>query len=151
MHVKKRFPGALGLARIPTWLSVVAGALLDANGRFLLQQRPPGKHHAGLWEFPGGKVEAGETPRNALVRELNEELTIRVDPSALVPFAFAQSEPGTGQLGIVIQLYKVAMWRGDPVAEPGAGLGWFTAAEANRLPLPPLDVDLLAALAARDQ
>jgi 8-oxo-dGTP diphosphatase len=129
----------------------VAGALGDREGRFLLQRRPPGKPHAGLWEFPGGKVEPGETPRNALVRELNEELTIRVDPAALDPCAFAESAPEAGQPGIVILLYSVRRWRGNPLAGIGADLGWFGPAEANRLPLPPLDRALLAALVGGQQ
>lgn len=130
---------------------MVAGLLVDAQGRLLLQQRPPGKRHAGLWEFPGGKVEPAETPRSALVRELNEELTIRADPQALVPYAFAESEPEGGQPGIVILLYKVGRWRGKPVAEIGADLGWFSPMEAIRLRLPPLDVDLLSTLGGSDQ
>ncbi len=139
------------MANIPTSITVVAGALEDAEGRFLLQRRPPEKQHGGLWEFPGGKVEPGETGRNALVRELNEELTIRVATGALTPLAFAESEPAEERPGIVILLYKVAAWEGNPVAEPGAQLGWFQLAEACRLPLPPLDIALCESLRAHAQ
>ncbi|WP_232308108.1 (deoxy)nucleoside triphosphate pyrophosphohydrolase [Tsuneonella dongtanensis] len=130
---------------------MVAAAIADTEGRFLLQQRPIDKHHGGLWEFPGGKVEAGENPRFALVRELNEELTILVKETALVPIAFAESPPDNPSPGIVMQLYKVVEFQGIPVAEAGAGLGWFALAEAAGLPMPPLDVALVDLLAERAQ
>lgn len=129
-----------------TIMPVVAAALADADGRWLLQKRPAGKRHAGLWEFPGGKVEGGETPRAALVRELNEELTIRIEASAPVRVGEARAPAGEGEPGIVITLYTLADWEGVPVAEPGAELGWFTFSEAEQLPLPPLDRTLLAQL-----
>lgn len=137
------------MERIPTWIPVVAGAIWNGEGRFLLQQRPLGKQHGGLWEFPGGKLELLETPRNALVRELNEELTIRVDPDSLTACGFAETEPAGAQPGIVILLYTVRAWAGAPRAEEGANLGWFDFEEANRLPLPPLDVRLLDGLRDR--
>lgn len=127
-------------------MTVVAAALRDSEGRFLLQKRPAGKRHAGLWEFPGGKVEAGETPRQALVRELNEELTIRGAVSDATLVAEAQAEAGEGEPAIVITLYTIADWEGHPHPEPGAELGWFTPDEAAELPLPPLDRSLLAQL-----
>ena len=135
------------MAKIPTWMTVVAAALADGDGRFLLQKRPTGKQHGGLWEFPGGKVEPGESPRNALVREVNEELTLTVDPSDAEPIVFAESEPDGGAPGIVLLLYRICRWTGKPVAEDGAEIGWFTLAEANRLPMPPLDSRLLKAIA----
>jgi 8-oxo-dGTP diphosphatase len=139
------------LEKIPTWIAVVAGAMKDARGRFLLQRRPLEKHHGGLWEFPGGKVEPRENPRTALVRELNEELTITIDQTALEPLAFAEEAPAGGRPGIVILLYRVTAWQGIPVAEPGADIGWFRLAEARRLALPPLDQALVETLAASSE
>ncbi|MCT2558246.1 (deoxy)nucleoside triphosphate pyrophosphohydrolase [Tsuneonella sp. YG55] len=130
----------------PTWMAVVAGAMQRDDGRFLLQRRPLEKHHGGLWEFPGGKIEVGESPRNALVRELNEELTVTIDPQDLVAQAFAEEMPAGGRPGIVILLYTVIAWQGFPVAEPGAEIGWFGLAEADRLALPPLDKALVRSL-----
>lgn len=124
-------------------MAVVAGAIADNGGRLLMQQRPPGKRHAGLWEFPGGKVELGESPRAALVRELNEELGIAALGDELMPLAFAESQPGGGEPGIVILLYRVGAFQGQPVADDGAAIGWFAPADIARLPLPPLDADLL--------
>lgn len=127
-------------------MPVVAAAMRDEEGRLLLQRRPQGKRHAGLWEFPGGKVESGETPRQALVRELNEELTIRVDPHALELVGCAEGEAGEGEPAIVILLYKIAGWHGVPMAGDGAELGWFAMGECESLPLPPLDRALAAQL-----
>jgi 8-oxo-dGTP diphosphatase len=128
----------------PTWLPVVAAAITDSEGRLLLHRRPPGKQHAGLWEFPGGKVERHENPPFALIREINEELGLALDPDDLEPLAFAQG-PGTGEYGtIVILLYRAWKWQGEPRALEGNPWGWFTLDEAARLPMPPLDVDLLA-------
>ena len=127
-------------------MAVVAGAIGDGNGRWLLQKRPAGKRHAGLWEFPGGKIEPGETPLHALVRELNEELTIRVTAIAQPPVARAAAAPGEGERAIVIHLYTIGAWDGTPRPEPGAELGWFTPTEIARLRLPPLDSQLAAQL-----
>ena len=130
-------------------MAVVAGAIGDGTGRWLLQKRPAGKRHAGLWEFPGGKVEPGETPLHALVRELNEELTIRVTAIAQPAVARAAAAPGEGERAIVIHLYTIDAWDGTPQPEPGAELGWFAAEEIARLRLPPLDSQLAAQLFAR--
>ncbi|MGX7952287.1 (deoxy)nucleoside triphosphate pyrophosphohydrolase [Tsuneonella sp. HG249] len=145
-RVKKRFPGRTQLEKNPTWIVVVAGALSDKNGRLLVQRRPAGKQHGGLWEFPGGKVEKGESPRAALIRELNEELGITVSPSNLAPAAFAESQPAAGDPGIVILLYRVADFEGMPVAEEGSSIGWFSLEQIAELPLPPLDLALLSGL-----
>ena len=128
---------------------MVAGALPDGEGRLLMQKRPVGKRHGGLWEFPGGKVERGESPRNALVRELNEELGIVANAATLEPCAFAESQPGEREPGIVIMLYRVGSFAGEPVAEEGSEIAWFALAEIAALPLPPLDIALLKALLAR--
>lgn len=121
-------------------LLVVAAALADADGALLLQQRPAGKSHAGLWEFPGGKVEAGEAPEAALVRELGEELGIAADPATLTPAAFA-----TGP-GIVLLLYRVGRWAGVPRALEAAALRWVVPAAMHALPMPPADLPLVEAL-----
>lgn len=139
------------MARKPTAMQVVAAAIGDGEGRWLLQKRPAGKRHAGLWEFPGGKVEAGETPRQALVREVTEELTITVDLTAGGPIAVGEADAGEGEPPIVISLYIASVRQGTPLAEPGAEIGWFAPGEISDLPLPPLDAmlaeQLFAALA----
>lgn len=137
------------MTRKPTWIAVVAGALHDDAGRFLMQRRPFRKQHGGLWEFPGGKVEPAESPRNALVRELNEELRINCEPGAMTPLAFAESAPSEGRPGVVILLYKLCSWRGVPAADPDAEIGWFAPESIAGLPLPPLDSDLLRAMRSR--
>lgn len=121
---------------------VVAAALIDADRRVLVQQRPEGKQHAGLWEFPGGKVEPGETAEAALVRELAEELTIEVAPDALVPAGFATNPQ------IVLLLYVVRDWRGEPVATDGAALRWVDPIALDTLQMPPADQALIAAVRA---
>ena len=136
------------MTRKPTMMAVVAGAIVDADGHWLLQKRPPGKRHAGLWEFPGGKVEPGETPLQALVRELNEELTITVAVAPGPPSARALADAGEGERAIVIDLYIIDSWQGTPQPEPGAELGWFSPAEIALLPLAPLDAELAAQLFA---
>lgn len=128
---------------IPTWMPVVAVALSDDRGRFLLQQCPPGKHHAGLWEFPGGKVESEETPRLALVREIAEELGIGLDPQALNPVGLADAPEQDGRPTIVLLLYSCTAWEGEPRGVEGQRLGWFERQEAEALPMPPMDRQLL--------
>lgn len=134
------------MADNPTVMLVVAGALRDDNGRFLMQKRPEGKRHAGLWEFPGGKVESGENPRFALVRELSEELGIAIEPAAITPAAFAEHEADSEGPAIVILLYMVPCWAGDPQSLEGCETGWFDVDEARNLPKPELDRQLLASL-----
>ena len=125
-----------------TPMLVVAGALQRSDGRWLMQCRPLGKHHAGLWEFPGGKVEGGELPVQALRRELSEELGITVAESQCYPATFAESALDEGDRSIVILLYIVRDWHGEPQSLEGGTVGWFPAAEALALPKPPLDVHL---------
>ena len=124
------------------WIAVVAGALRRADGRWLMHQRPLGKHHAGLWEFPGGKVEPLETPQEAVLRELAEELGIRCHPATLEPAGFAEGASDAGGTALVILLYTVTGWDGEPMALEGGAVGWFTPAEALALPMPPLDIRL---------
>lgn len=128
------------------WTAVVAGALHRAEGRWLMHRRPAGKHHAGLWEFPGGKVEAGEMPVEALRRELAEELGIACQAEACVPAGFAESPGETQGQKLVILLYTIRAWEGEPRALEGGSIGWFTPAEALALPKPPLDIALAARL-----
>ncbi|KQR84015.1 (deoxy)nucleoside triphosphate pyrophosphohydrolase [Sphingomonas sp. Leaf343] len=128
----------------PSLLLVVAAALIDAHGRVLMQQRPEGKAHAGLWEFPGGKVEAGESAEAALVRELSEELGITVDRDALTPRSFSTLIAGDRHL--VLLLYAVRRWRGEPVPIEASALRWDTPEALAKLPMPPADVPLVAAL-----
>ena len=129
-----------------TWIPVVAGALSRSDGCWLMHERPLGKHHGGLWEFPGGKVEPDEMPKESLVRELHEELGITCDPEQCQPVAFAESVGHDGQPAIVILLYTVTGWDGEPAALEGGSVGWFTPAEVRALPKPPLDVQLAVAL-----
>ncbi|MDE1466528.1 (deoxy)nucleoside triphosphate pyrophosphohydrolase [Aurantiacibacter sp. D1-12] len=129
------------MENIPTWLPVVALALCDGEGRILLQQRPDHKHHGGLWEFPGGKVETGESPQDALLREIGEELGIALAADQLRPTSFAEE---TGEKHIVLFLYTSREAVSEPVAHDGQAFGWFTHEEASQLPLAPMDRDLLA-------
>ena len=128
------------MASDPTWMHVVALALRDAQGRLLLQERPVGKHHGGLWEFPGGKVEARENPRAALCREIAEELSIAIDPASLRPALLADQ---AGDAPIVLFLYSCTSWTGEIVALEGQRWGWYRREEAANLPMPPMDADLL--------
>ena len=127
----------------PTWLCVVAGALRADDGRWLMHRRPPDKHHGGLWEWPGGKVEAGETPTMALVRELAEELGVAAHPNAVAPIAFAQESAREDGPPIVILLYTIDSWEGEARAlEQGGAIAWFTPREILALDRPPLDIAL---------
>ena len=125
----------------PTLL-VAAAALVDVDGRVLVQQRPEGKAMPGLWEFPGGKVEPGERPRKALVREIQEELGLSLAPHTVQPVAFADEDETRGTKPIVIMLYSSA-WDGSPVAAlEGGEIAWFRPHEIDLLPKPPLDIEL---------
>lgn len=136
------------LENCPTFIPVVAAAIFDVRGGVLLQRCLPHKRHAGLWEFPGGKVENGETPRFALCREIREELAIELDESELSPAGMADEPACKGHPALVLFLYKALQWRGVPEGREGQEWGWFTLAEAASLPLPPMDSILLDQLAA---
>ena len=125
-------------------LLVVAAALVDTDGRVLLQQRPPGKAMAGLWEFPGGKVEAGETPEAALIRELEEELGIRTHASCLAPAAFASEALGDKHL--LLLLYVCRKWEGLPEARHATELTWIRPNQMYALEMPPADLPLIGLL-----
>ncbi|HEV2599017.1 (deoxy)nucleoside triphosphate pyrophosphohydrolase [Sphingopyxis sp.] len=125
---------------------VVAAALVDRDGRLLVQQRPEGLPMAGLWEFPGGKLEAGETPETALIRELGEELAIDVDHACLAPACFASDMLGDRHL--LLLLYVCRKWRGTPVAQHATALRWVRPIELHGLAMPPADKPLIGLLEA---
>ena len=123
-------------------LLVVAAALVDADGRVLLCQRPEGKAMAGLWEFPGGKLQGGETPEQALVRELQEELGIDTRDSCLAPLAFASHTYDDVQL--LMPLFVCRVWQGTPSPQEGQSLAWVRPARLGDYPMPPADEPLVA-------
>lgn len=123
---------------------VAAVALVDLEGRVLLAQRPEGKSLAGLWEFPGGKVEADETPEAALIRELHEELGIDVTASCLAPFTFASHE--YEKFHLLMPLYLCRKWQGIPQALEGQVLKWVKPLRMGDYPMPPADEPLVAML-----
>jgi 8-oxo-dGTP diphosphatase len=126
---------------------VAAAALIDPEGRILIAQRPEGKNMAGLWEFPGGKVDAGETPEYALMRELEEELGIETRPCCFSPIAFASEEYEAFHL--LMPLFVCRIWRGIPKALEHAALKWVKPADLYSYPMPPADLPLIAALRDR--
>jgi 8-oxo-dGTP diphosphatase len=128
----------------PPVVLVVACALVDEDGRVLLAQRPQGKAMAGLWEFPGGKVQAGETPEAALIRELKEELAIDVAASCLAPFTFASHRYATFHL--LMPLYVCRKWKGELRALEHAALAWVRPLKLRDYPMPPADKPLAAML-----
>jgi 8-oxo-dGTP diphosphatase len=128
----------------PPVLLVVAVALIDADGRVLLAQRPPGKSMAGLWEFPGGKLHAGESPEQALVRELKEELGIDTSESCLAPIAFASHRYETFHL--LMPLYVCRIWKGTPHPHEGQTLAWVRPQKLADYPMPPADLPLIPVL-----
>ena len=123
-------------------LLVAAAALIDADGRVLICQRPEGKALAGLWEFPGGKVEAGETPEACLIRELEEELGIRVSHACLAPFVFASHEYEAFHL--LMPLYLVRRWDGQVQNRHHAAVTWVKPVKLGDYPMPPADGPLIA-------
>jgi 8-oxo-dGTP diphosphatase len=130
----------------PTWIPVVALALQDGMGRWLMHLRAENKQHGGLWEFPGGKVERGETPVNALIREIEEELGISLESDTLSPAGFAENTPELGGSQIVIMLYTSQPWDMQHPAQPrcleGGSVAWFEPGEIELLDKPPLDIVL---------
>ena len=123
---------------------VAAVALIDTDGRVLIAERPPGKHLAGLWEFPGGKVQPGETPEVALIRELAEELGIDVEASCLAPFTFASY--AYPDFHLLMPLYVCRKWSGIVAAREGQRLSWVPPARLGDHPMPPADKPLVAML-----
>ncbi len=127
----------------PTVL-VSAVALVDDDNRILIAQRPEGKSMAGLWEFPGGKVEVGESPEAALIRELKEELSIDVTEACLAPFTFASH--GYEKFHLLMPLYVCRRWNGTPIPAEGQVLKWVLANQLKEYPMPPADIPLIAML-----
>jgi len=127
-------------------LLVVAAALIDGDGRVLVQQRPAGKPMAGLWEFPGGKIDAGETPEAALRRELHEELGLTIDQSCLAPAVFASEALGDRHL--ILLLYVLRKWPGVPEARHASALKWLRPVALHGLDMPPADRPLIGLLEA---
>ena len=123
---------------------VAAVALVDPDGRVLLAERPAGKHLAGFWEFPGGKVHEGETPEAALIRELDEELGIDVEESCLAPFTFASHT--YPEFHLLMPLYVCRKWRGIVTPREGQRLKWVHAAQLADYQMPPADKPLVALL-----
>lgn len=125
-------------------LWVVAVALIDADGRVLLAQRPAGKQLAGLWEFPGGKIENDETPEIALIRELKEELGIDTSVSCLSPLAFASH--AYDDFHLVMPLYACRVWQGHVTAREGQSFAWAYPRDFDKYPMPPADIPLIPIL-----
>lgn len=125
-------------------LHVVAAALIDADGRVLIQQRPQGTQMAGLWEFPGGKIDLGETPAIALQRELLEELGIGVEISDLKPIAFASEALGDRHL--LLLLYTCSIWQGEVKALHASAIEWLRPEELYMKDMPPADAPLIPIL-----
>lgn len=123
---------------------VSAVALIDADGRVLLAQRPEGKPMAGLWEFPGGKVEPGETPEAALIRELKEELGIDTWQSCLAPLTFASH--AYPEFHLLMPLFACRRWQGAATPREGQTLAWVRPAALRDYPMPPADLPLLPIL-----
>ena len=125
-------------------LLVTAVALIDADGRVLLAQRPEGKSLAGLWEFPGGKVDPGETPEAALIRELHEELGIDTWESCLAPLTFASHT--YDDFHLLMPLFACRKWQGTPQPREGQTLKWVRPSEMRDYPMPPADLPLIPIL-----
>lgn len=120
---------------------VVACALIDADGRILITQRPEGKSMAGLWEFPGGKVEAGETPEAAIIRELDEELGIVTQTDCLAPLTFASH--GYDDFHLMMPLYVCRRFQGMARSREGQALKWVRTRQLRDFPMPPADAPLI--------
>jgi 8-oxo-dGTP diphosphatase len=123
---------------------VSAAALIDPDGRVLLAQRPEGKSMAGLWEFPGGKVEDGESPEAALIRELHEELGIETWASCLAPLCFASH--AYSEFHLLMPLFACRKWQGIPQSREGQALKWVRARDLRDYPMPPADLPLVPIL-----
>lgn len=145
MTPEDRCPGPVPRVGLPLVL-VAAAALVDADGRVLISQRPADKPLGGLWEFPGGKVEPGENPEAALIRELAEELGISTSASCLAPLAFASH--AYDDFHLLMPLFVCRQWRGMVEGREGQALKWVRPNDLFALPMPPADLPLLGILAA---
>ncbi len=122
-------------------LLVVAAAIIDADGRVLLTQRPQGKPLSGLWEFPGGKLDSGEKPKSALIRELKEELGIDVAESCLAPLTFASHS--YEDVHLLMPLYVLRRWKGTVTSREGQNMKWVRADDLRQYDMPPADLPLI--------
>ncbi len=123
---------------------VAACALIDPDGRVLIAQRPAGKSMAGLWEFPGGKVEAGERPEDTVIRELHEELSITIREPCLAPFTFASH--AYPDFHLLMPLYICRRWEGIVQPREGQAIKWVRARDLTSFPMPPADIPLIPML-----
>lgn len=123
---------------------VAAVALIDRDGRVLLAQRPEGKPMPGLWEFPGGKLEPGESPEAALIRELDEELGISTWKSCLAPLTFASH--AYDDFHLLMPLFACRRWEGAPIARIHSSLKWVAAHDLSKYPMPPADIPIIPVL-----
>jgi 8-oxo-dGTP diphosphatase len=130
---------------MPRLLLVAACALVDADRRVLIAKRPQGKSLAGLWEFPGGKVEPDETPEQTIIRELQEELAITVSEPCLAPLSFSSHD--YGEFHILLPLFVCRRWEGMPVPHEAQEIRWVRANRLRQFPMPPADEPLVAHLA----
>lgn len=133
-------PRPVQARKLPVIL-VVACALIDRDGRILIAQRPEGKSMAGLWEFPGGKVQEGETPEFALMRELEEELGIETRPTCYTPLAFASHS--YADFHLMMPLFACRAWNGNPEPREHTALEWVRANDLNNYPMPEADIPLI--------
>jgi len=131
-------------ASVQKLVLVVACALIDPDGRVLIAQRPPDKSMAGLWEFPGGKVESGERPEDTVIRELREELGITIREPCLAPFTFASHT--YPDFHLLMPLYVCRRWEGTVTAREHAALKWVKPRELVQFPMPPADLPLVPML-----
>ena len=123
---------------------VAACALIDADGRVLIAQRPEGKSMAGLWEFPGGKVEANERPEQTVIREMHEELGVTIEESSLSPFAFASH--AYPEFHLLMPLFLCRRWEGAITPREGQSVAWVTPKDLANYPMPPADAPLIPKL-----
>jgi 8-oxo-dGTP diphosphatase len=144
-EINKTFRARKIMEKNPTMLFVVAAALTNENDEILLQKRPEGRSMAGLWEFPGGKVEPSESPDLALVRELKEELGVTVEGENLNPVTFASEALGDKHL--VLLLYSCRVWFGDPLPLESPEIAWVSLNNMRKLDMPPADAPFIDALA----
>lgn len=133
-------------SRTPPLVLVAACVLLDSNGKLLIAKRPQGRPLAGLWEFPGGKVESGESPEHALIRELAEELGIGIALADISPLTFASHD--YPDFHLLMPLFLCRRWRGEPLPHEGQELAWVKPEELSAYAMPPADEPLKAVLPA---
>lgn len=139
-HINDALPSPLPV------VTVAAAVLIDRDGRVLLAQRPAGKALAGLWEFPGGKVEAGETPEAALVRELKEELSIETGVSCLAPLTFVSHRYDEFNFHLLMMVFVCRVWRGAVIPTENQALAWVFPRDFRNYPMPPADLPLIPVL-----